>query len=73
MEVQSDLHDIKLEAQQLLWSLQDPISLQKVLALLIESQPTPQHILDLIDQRCESAKHQTGTPIEDFLKEIEDL
>jgi hypothetical protein len=73
MGVQSDLHYIKLEAQQLLWSLQDPISLQKVLALLIESQPTPKHILDLIDQRCESAKHQPGTPIEDFLKEIEGL
>jgi hypothetical protein len=73
MGVQSDLHYIKLEAQQLLWSLQDPISLQKVLALLIESQPTPKHILDLIDRRCEAAKHQPGTPIEDFLKEIEGL
>jgi hypothetical protein len=73
MEVQSDLYDIKLEAVQLIWSLQDPISLQKVLALLVVSQPTPQQILDLIDQRCEAAKHQPGIPIKDFLKEIEDL
>lgn len=71
MEVQTDFYYLKLDAVQRLWNLEDPIRLEQIRALLFESDPTPQHILDLIDQRCEAAKHQPGTPIEDFLKEIE--
>jgi hypothetical protein len=73
MEVSTDFVSLKLAMMQRLWDLQDPIRLERIRALLAEPEPTPQYILDLIDQRVEAAKHQPGIPIEDFLKEIEDL
>jgi hypothetical protein len=73
MEVSTDFVSLKLAMMQRLWDLQDPIRLEQIRALLTDPEPTPQYILDLIDQRREAAKHQPGTPIEDFLKEIEDL
>jgi hypothetical protein len=73
MEVSQDFVSRKLEAMQRLWELQDPIILEWICALLADGEPTPQHTLDMIDQRLEAANLQPGTPIEGFLKEIESL
>ena len=51
-------------------AVQDPAKLQRVRAVLEESEPTPQHLLDLIQRRQEEARMEVGTPIEEFLEEM---
>jgi hypothetical protein len=73
MENQSYYESLKRDAIDRLWKLEDPIRLHQILDLLKEGEPTPQYILDLIDQGLAESKAGLGTPIEDFLKEIESL
>jgi hypothetical protein len=61
---------LKLETLQILMAVQDPAKLQRVRAVLEESEPTPQHLLDLIKRRQEEARLEVGTPIEEFLEEM---
>jgi hypothetical protein len=73
MENESDFEALKRDAIARVWNLDDPVLLRQIIAVLKGDESTPPYVLELIDQRCEAAKYQTSTPIEDFLKEIEDL
>ncbi len=73
MKVADSFLSLKLETLQILMAVQDPAKLQRVRAVLEESEPTPQHLLDLIKRRQEEAKSGLGRPIEEFLEEIKDL
>ena len=73
MKVADSFLALKLETLQILMAVQDPAKLQRVRAVLEESEPTPQHLLDLIKRRQEEAKSGLGRPIEEFLEEIKDL
>jgi hypothetical protein len=64
---------LKLETMQLIIALQDPAKLEKIRAILNESEPTPQAILDRIDRAREESKADLGTPLEEYLEEIKDL
>ena len=48
MKVADSFLSLKLETLQILMAVQDPAKLQRVRAVLEESEPTPQHLLDLI-------------------------
>ncbi|MEY3444709.1 MAG: hypothetical protein RLZZ519_2990 [Bacteroidota bacterium] len=73
MKVADSFLSLKLETLQILMAVQDPAKLQRVRAVLEESEPTPQHLLDLIKRRQEEAKSGLGRPVEEFLEEIKDL
>jgi hypothetical protein len=66
-------NSLKQETAQLIMALQDPDKLDRVRAVLVEREPTPQYILDLIDQRRAASKTEEGMPIEEFLNEVEGL
>jgi hypothetical protein len=73
MKVSENFLTQKLEALQILMALQDPAKLQRVRAVLEETEPTPQVLLDRIDRGRAESKAGLGTPLEDFLEEIKDL
>jgi hypothetical protein len=73
MKVTDSFLSLKLETLQILMAVEDPAKLQRVRAVLEETEPTPQHLLDLIKRRQEEAKSGLGRPVEEFLEEIKDL
>jgi hypothetical protein len=73
MEVANDFLSLKLETLQIIMALQDSVKLQRVRAVLEETEPTPQVILDLIKRRQVEAKADHGTPLDEYLEEIKDL
>jgi hypothetical protein len=73
MENDSEFEALKRDAIARVWNLDDPVLLRQIIAVLKGEGPTPTYVLDLIDQGLAESKAGFGTPIEDFLKEIEDL
>ena len=73
MENESEFEALKRDAIARVWNLDDPVLLRQIIAVLKGDEPTPPYVLDLIDQGLAESKAGLGTPIEDFLKEIEDL
>lgn len=71
MKVADNFLALKLETLELIMSLQDTAKLQRVRAVLVESEPTPQHLLDRIDRGRAESKAGLCTPIEDFQEEME--
>ncbi len=73
MKVAENFLTQKLETLQILMALQDPAKLQRVRAVLEETEPTPQVLLDRIDRGRAESKAGLGMPLEEFLEEIKDL
>ena len=61
---------LKLDTLQRVMEVQDKATLQKVMAVLLDVEPTPKHLLDLIDRgRAESAAGLCR-PVEELLEEM---
>jgi hypothetical protein len=73
MKVADNFLALKLETLQIILALQDSAKLQRIRAVLEETDPTPQVILDLIKRRQEASKADHGTPLAEYLEEIKDL
>jgi hypothetical protein len=71
MKVSESFYQLKNETAQLVLALQDPARLERVRKVLEADEPTPQAILDAIAQGRAESKAGLGTPIEDFLEEME--
>jgi hypothetical protein len=70
MKTINELNRMKLELMQGILALQDMSKLQRIKAVLEQDEPTPQHLLDLIDRGLEESKAGQGRPVEEFLEEI---
>ena len=70
MKTINELNRMKLELMQGILALQDMSKLQRIKAVLEQDEPTPQHLLDLIDRGLEESKAGQERPIEEFLEEI---
>lgn len=73
MENESEFEALKRDAIARVWNLDDPVLLRQIIAVLKGDEPTSPYVLNLIDQGLAESKAGLGTPIEDFLKEIQDL
>lgn len=73
MEVADSFLALKIEILQLILALQDSVKLQRVHAVLGETEPTPQYLLDRIDRGRAESKAGLGTPLEEYLEEIKNL
>ena len=61
---------LKLDTLQRVMALRDEATLQKVMAVLLDVEPTPQHLLDLIKRGQAESKAGLCRPIEELLEEM---
>jgi hypothetical protein len=68
MKVADSFLSLKLETLQIIMALQDSAKLQRIRAVLEETEPTPQYLLDRIDRGRAESKAGLCTPAEGFLE-----
>ena len=61
---------LKLDTLQRVMEVQDEATLQKVMAVLLDEEPTPQYLLDLIKRGQAESKAGLCRPVEELLEEM---
>jgi hypothetical protein len=71
MKAAENFYQLKNETAQRVLAIEDPARLERVRKALEADEPTPQAILDAIQRGQEESKAGLGTPVEEFLEEME--